>query len=191
MQDKKAETQWRKASISFNNYKKFIESKKNKFDLSLIDLLYISNFKGGNASIHEDDFHINQKLCSYSSQLKLIDENYKNKILAELNNNELQSLIDRVAEICNLTEGESKIDGFSSSYLSALLNSYFPALIPILDRRILINLKLVTENDLDSQKQVKNIKSFYSNLILKLANESRISGKTIRELDKEYFTKKL
>ena len=42
--DKAAETKWDKAAISLENYKEYYKKKTNKFDLTLIDLLYISNF---------------------------------------------------------------------------------------------------------------------------------------------------
>ena len=96
-----------------------------------------------------------------------------------------------VDEIVRLTDKEStrtKIDGFSSSYLSALLNAHFPDLIPILDRRLLINLVLVTKSDEDSQGQIKNIKSFYGSLIKRFAEIVKESGKGIREVDREYFS---
>ena len=44
--DKRATTQWDKSSISYKNYQSYIANKPQKFELTLIDLLYISNFKG-------------------------------------------------------------------------------------------------------------------------------------------------
>jgi hypothetical protein len=44
--NKKAKTQWLKSAISYDNYNKFIKNKLDKFELTYIDLLYISNFKG-------------------------------------------------------------------------------------------------------------------------------------------------
>jgi len=74
-----------------------------------------------------------------------------------------------ITTICNLTHKTTftKIDGFSVSYLSALLSSYFPTLIPILDRRVLINLSLVKTADIDNYGQIKNIQRFYGPLVKK------------------------
>ena len=67
-----------------------------------------------------------------------------------------------IKRACDLTKMKTstKIDGIGVSYLSALLNAYFPNLIPILDRRMLINLKLVKRADLvESTKQIKKLKT--------------------------------
>tara|TARA_R110002167_G_scaffold134051_7_gene319389 strand:- start:8521 stop:8706 length:186 start_codon:yes stop_codon:yes gene_type:complete len=54
--DKRAEKQWQKSKYSFENYINYISRKKDKYHLSLLDLLYISNFKGGNATINEPEW---------------------------------------------------------------------------------------------------------------------------------------
>jgi len=72
--------------------------------------------------------------------------------------------------------------------LTTLLHFYFPNLYPILDRRVLNGLKLITETDLDKQGQVKKLKDFYSKLILEFKQRTRTQ--TIRELDKELFITK-
>ena len=82
----------------------------------------------------------------------------------------------------------SNFKGIGASYLSALLNAYFPSLIPILDRRMLINLRLVKKNDLYENKQIKNIENFYGKLVersAELLNEGK--GNTLRDIDREYF----
>ena len=82
----------------------------------------------------------------------------------------------------------NNINGFKYSYMSALLHAYFPNLLPILDRRILINLELVTINDIDSTKQVKKIEQFYGSLVNKF-RDILIADKTklIRNVDYEIF----
>lgn len=55
------EKRWYKLGISLNNYKNYI-SRKTTTNLTLIDLLYISNFKGGNAAIHEEEYALNVRL---------------------------------------------------------------------------------------------------------------------------------
>jgi hypothetical protein len=194
MIDKKSNTQWTKASISYLNYQEYIKKKgEDKFALTLIDLFYISNFKGGNATINENENMVLQKLKSYSSILSEIEKKFKNKKLSDLDIVELNQLIDLVNSICELTNKKTstKIDGFSDSYLSALLSAYFPKLIPILDRRILINLNIVKNKDVNKQGQVKNIRSFYPELLLKIKELSILKNMEIREIDRELFIKKL
>jgi len=192
-QDKKATTQWKKSAISFKNYQDYIEDKSEKFNLSLIDLLYVSNFKGGNATINEAENIINNKLKAYSKGLIDINNEFNNQTLAFLTADQVNLLIVKILEIYNLTKKESgtKIDGFSTSYLSALLSAYFPDLIPILDRRVLINLGLVKMTDIDKSRQIKKIHNFYPELIKRFAELSREKALSIREIDESLFTIKL
>jgi len=192
-QDKKAFTQWTKSSISYKNYQDFIDKKSERFELSLIDLLYISNFKGGNSTINEPETTIDNKLTKYSKILVEIKDKFSGKDLEHLSDNEINELTILVTSICNLTHKTTltKIDGFSVSYLSALLNSYFPKLVPILDRRVLINLSLVKLTDIDKYGQIKNIQRFYDPLMKKFAELSKKEQLSIREIDKYLFTTKL
>lgn len=192
-QNKRATTLWNKASISYQNYQDYIDQKEDRFKLTIIDLLYISNFKGGNATINESYIIVEKKLLSYSKILIEINNQFRSSSLAELSDKGTENLITKVVSICKLTvKGtEKKIDGFSSSYLSALLNAYFPFLIPILDRRVLINLNLVISKDISSTGQIKNIQKFYPSLIKKMAEISRLNNKNIREIDKQAFTANL
>jgi hypothetical protein len=187
--DKKAFNLWNKANRSYENYQNYLIKKEKRFDLSLIDLLYISNFKGGNATINEPESLINNKLASYSKKLFYIESEYKNSSLADLDSTQIQKLINLVLEICNLTRKDevTRIDGFSVSYLSALLNAYFPKLIPILDRRVLTNLNLISNNDVNRQGQIKNIQRFYKPLIERIAIISKETGRPIREIDQQLF----
>lgn len=191
--DKRALTQWKKSSISYQNYQNYISNKNNKFELTFIDLLYVSNFKGGNATINEPEREINQKLKSYSKLFLTIEYEFQNLKLSNLSIKQINRLNTLVNEVCDLTlkKSEYKIDGFSISYLSALLNAYFPLLIPILDRRILINIELVTEKDRDKQDQIKDIQRFFSPLIKKMAEISKEFQKSIREIDRELFVLKI
>lgn len=191
--DPSAATQWKKSNISFENYQNYIKTKQNRFELTLIDLLYISNFKGGNATINEPEYEINYKLGAYTNKLWMIEKEFYNKSLAELNSQELERLADLVSEICDLTNNnqETSIDGFRISYLSALLSAHFPNLIPILDRRVLKGLKLVTEQDENTQGQIKNIQRFYRSLMEKVASMSKYMGLSVREIDRKLFVTRI
>lgn len=194
--DNKASKQWEKSAFSFKNYQDLINNKSERFKLSLVDLLYISNFKGGNSTINEDETTINKKLEDYTKVLIKIDKKFNGKSLQELAISEIEELINLITLICNLTHKETstKIDGFSVSYLSALLSSYFPTLIPILDRRVLINLNLVDSNnnsEVDKYGQIKNIQRFYPPLVKKFAELCEEKKMSVRDIDKTVFTIKI
>lgn len=193
--DKRATTRWINSNVSYKNYQKYIMSKGEKrFDLTMTDLLYVSNFKGGNASIHEEEEIVNDKLKAYSKKLIEIHKMFGERGLSNLIEVECKELIDLLTDACNLTkQKETKIYGIGASYLSALLNAYFPNLIPILDRRMLINLRLVSNDDLvKSTKQIKNIEVFYGKLVERCAELLREGkGKTLRDIDREYFIRVL
>jgi len=192
-QDNKALTLWTKSAISYKNYQDFIDKKNERFKLTFIDLLYISNFKGGNATINELESTIDHKLTNYSKVLIDINEKFISKPLHQLSDIEIVELIFLITSICNLTHKttRTKIDGFSVSYLSALLSSYFPELVPILDRRVLINLRLVTSADIGKYGQIKNIQRFYDPLVKKFAQQCKEEELSVREFDKYLFTTKL
>jgi hypothetical protein len=182
----KAQTLWSKAKISLENYNNYLDLKQDRFHLTLIDLLFISNFKGGNATIQEETSKIDEKL-------KAIEKDFGSISLQNLDSKQLDKLIDIINDVIALSKKEeTEIDGFKSSYISALLHAYFPNLIPILDRRLLINLNLVFNKDqLDTQRQVKQIETFYGDLIRKFYELSDNQKKSIRELDKEFFAYEL
>ena len=194
--DKKdrALTLWKKSEKSLENYRNYIKRKgENKFQLSLIDLLYISNFKGGNASIHEEEHFIANKLKQYSCLLLVIEKNFAQNKITDLSQPEVEQLVQYSQEFLNLSKKlETAIDGFKSSFLSALLHAYFPDLFPILDRRVLMNLEIITSKNIyDGSGQVKNISQFYPELILKFQERCRALNTSVREVDKLYFIKQL
>ena len=47
-------TGWNKSEISLLNYQRYILKKADKFRLGLIDLLYVSNFKGEKITINDN-----------------------------------------------------------------------------------------------------------------------------------------
>lgn len=142
----RALTNWQKSEASIKNYRNYIDRKTDKFQLTLIDLLYVSNFKGGNATINEDEKVIETKLQAYGNILLLIDQEFYSQTLVQLSGSKLERLIELAGNFLGLGKNsETSIDGFKFSFLSALLHIYFPNLLPILDRRLLINLELVTD----------------------------------------------
>jgi hypothetical protein len=189
--DERASARWDKSDISYKNYISYIDRKDDKFKLTLIDHLYVSNFKGGNATVNEPEKDIEKKLKQYEQVLVKIEKQIK-KSLSQLDDKEKEGLISIATEAFDLTTpaSESKIDGFSISFVSALLHFYFPNLLPILDRRVLNGLDLLKKCDIDNQGQVKNIKRFYPELIKAFGLELKKNPnrfKTIREYDRELF----
>ena len=188
--DKRALKLWDKSDISYKNYSDFISSKTDKFRLTFIDLLYVSNFKGGYATINEPEHIITNKLTAYGQIFEVINSKFQNKDLKYLTDIETTELISLADKLILLTDykSDNKIDGFSVSFLTTLLHFYFSNLYPILDRRVLNGLKLITINNLDKQGQVKKLNTFYSKLILEF--KQKTEHKSIRELDRELFITK-
>ena len=183
-------TRWEKADISYQNYAEYLRRKPLPFDLSLIDLLYISNFKGGNASIQESELSINQKLKKYSDDIHKIEDRFGKRNLRDLNEIDLKFLQTSCIDFLNLVKKDSlfRIDGFGSSYTSALLHFHFPKLIPILDRRVLNGAGIKAKTN--KQGQIVDIERYYPELIQyfhrELGNRPEIE---LRNLDKELFIK--
>lgn len=190
--DKRATTLWDKSNKSYINYQNYLERKEDKFRLTMVDLLCISNFKGGFGSIHEEEKEVRRKLIAYSKVLVEIDARFGGRELWELSEEQCDELIGLIKRACDLTKMKTstKIDGIGVSYLSALLNAYFPKLIPIIDRRILINMKLVAQKDV-RYGQIVDIENFYEPLVKRVATIWRESGTDIREIDEAYFKRKL
>jgi hypothetical protein len=183
-------TRWEKADISYRNYAAYLMRKPLPYDLSLIDLLYVSNFKGGNASVQEGESRINLKLKKYSDIIRKVAERFGNRNLRDLNEIELKSLQKFSAEFLTLARKDSlfRIDGFGSSYTSALLHFHFPTLIPILDRRVLNGAGINAE--INAQGQVIDIERYYPELIQYFHRELRNRPEIdLRAFDKELFIK--
>lgn len=88
---------WEKANISYKNYLTYLGRKDGRFKLTLIDLLYVSNFKGGYASIHENESSVNAKLEKYSEHLKEIHNRFGSRRLGDLTTEELQVLQEKAS----------------------------------------------------------------------------------------------
>lgn len=190
--DTRAKNTWRKSRVSWSYYQEYLKQKNKPFLIELIDLLFISNFKGGNASINEDPIKLTEKLKDYSDKLLEIKNRFTKTKLHELDTQELKDLIDLSNGLMPLTSNEkTKIDGFGPSYLSALLSAHFPELLPILDRRILSGLQ-VKSTKVNSEGQVENIGKYYHLVIRGVYMLSKASnGTSVIEIDETLFSQKL
>lgn len=183
----RAETTWERQDVAFRNYQLLIARKKRKHELSLLDLLHVSNFKGGNASITATDEEIKKRLKSYSDVLEKLLEVFGATSLAELNERETKTLVADCGRFLRLTRIRSTyIRGLGPSYASALLAAHFPTLVPVLDRRIINGLGLTA--DRDSQGQVRRIEKHYPEVIRAFRRRLRAGeANDVRELDRVLF----
>jgi hypothetical protein len=190
MPDKAAEARWARLAISLDHYTKYLAAKpaKARFSLSVLDLLFIRNFKAGNASVTEPPDSLKLKLRAYGSALRAIHQAFPSRALRTLAAKELSALIklgDRTLKLAG--DPSTSIAGFGPSYVSALLAAFFPRLLPVLDRRVLNGADILVE--LTSQNQVIRIQEHYGTLIRKshqvLQAEPNLE---LRELDRRWFT---
>lgn len=179
---------WEKKNKIYKDYIQYIENKDDRFDLTYIDLLYIRNFKGGAASIHEKEIDANNKLKAYSKILKKIEDEFNRKgNIKKLNENQMDSLKEKMKALLNATkENRTKIDGFKASRASALLHFYFPDLLPIMDKNVLVGIGEYTEKD--GKKKVDYTTENYSKVIDHFHHHLKGNDdKSLREYDKEFF----
>lgn len=179
-------TTWTMLDNALSHFRSHIRTKSN-FTLSIVDLLYVSNFKGGNASITEPEPALSTKLEIYSQHLTRIARSFGEKKLHELTEPELRRLKQAGSEFLMLTRSSAtRIRGFGPSYASALLFGYFPDLFPVVDRHVLNGAGIAVQ--IDSQRQVRRIEGHYEELLGRfyaaLVREPSIS---LRELDKRWF----
>jgi hypothetical protein len=192
-ESKRAKNKWDKARISYDYAKKYLAKKEEteKYSLSIIDLILISNFKGGSASICEPIDSAQKRLLQYSEKLKEIAKRFGTANLSNLSKESLEKLAEMAFSFILMTkEVETEIDGFGPSYASALLNIYFPELLPIIDRRVL-NGAEIEGVKLDSQKQVINIERHYKDYITYCHNWLQQSSHSLETLDRELFSAEL
>lgn len=188
MIDRKAKSRWERLDIALQNYLTYIKS-TDKYELTFIDLLHISNFKGGNSSITENVDRVNEKIKNHSVLLKKIRKIFKSSNLGELDDKDFGILNECINDMIYLSKDQrTSIKGFGVSYFSALYHAHFPNLIPILDRRMLCNSKILDYREVEG-KQIKNIEKYYKKLMQWNKDKMNEAGKTLREIDREYFVK--
>jgi len=180
---------WNKARTPYGYLRSYILNKPvtHSYHLTLIDLVLVSNFKGGSATIAEPQDSLDQKLKSYSQKLSHIGCEFGKKSLSILKDRELTELILLASGFCELSKStDAKINGFGPSFATALLNVNFPKLLPILDKRGLngADIKNVKTN---SQGQVLGIESHYPDLIRYFYKRTNEDSMTVEEIDKEIF----
>ena len=186
---------WEKMNAALKNYSAYLARNKSK-PLGLIDLLYISNFKGGNAAVCENEADVDEKLKNYDAVFVKIREKFGEKKLEELESEKVDELCGLAQDVFTLArQKETKIDGFKESYLSALMHAHFPNLLPIIDRRVMVGAGIITEKNKNlhfkSGNQLRDIPEDYPRLIRKSHKDLKEikEAKNLRELDKYYFAR--
>lgn len=187
----RAVNRWHKARRAYAYASARIAERRatHRFAIDHIDLVLVSNFKGGNASIAEPLEVLEEKLKAYNACLLGIAEGFKGKRLRDLKDAQVLKLCGQAADFLQLTlSNETKIDGFGPSYASALLNIYFPDLLPILDRRVLLAAD-APQVQVKSQGQIRKIEQHYSWLIQETHRHLKRNRKlTMSQLDFELFS---
>ena len=185
----KPETLWAYADMTFKNYQRFVGD-RNRFAVEYMDLLFVSNYKGGNGFIIGSADEVNIKLKAHHKLLKSINDTFPNACLRDLNDDDISQLSEIMNVAFDTCENES-IGGFGVSYCSTLYHFVLPDLIPIVDRRVLIGLEIVKNPDQIHKydNQVDNIRQYYKPLLKELNRQLKYTSKTLREIDKQYFIK--
>lgn len=186
-ENKKAITAWENADRAFALYQDYIKSKTDRFALSVVDLMFVSNFKGGNASVSGETTEIQNNLKYYSTILREINQLFGQTPLCDLETNKVTMLI-ALCQKSFLVLERYHIKGFSYSYWSAMLCAHFPNLLPILDRWVVTNLAICHEKD--SQAQIKEMRQYYSEVIWRFHRLTKERNLTVRELDRYLFSQR-
>jgi hypothetical protein len=176
---------WKRLNIALESFREHIEDKgSNKFDLTEVDLLHTSNFKGGNASICEPLDTLREKLGIYSKILHEIGDSQ----LVDLQKDELGSLVSPANSFLQLTLSPgTKIYGFGPTYASAVLSAHYTDLLPVIDKWVLNGAGIV---EAEPKKPIDDIEVYYGELIDRCwCHLQKNSGLTLRGLDLQWYTK--
>jgi hypothetical protein len=182
---------WEKYQLSYDLLISYINSKREdrKYELDIVDLMYVRNFKGGSASINEDEEKLKKKLIKYSILIKSISEMYLTESLFDLSEDQMQKLKNIAVKFIYLSkEEETKIKGFGPSFTSALLHAHFPKLLPIIDRRVINGTGL---KKVKRKQQVTNSEKYYGKVVEIFWNRVHKSKESIRDVDKYFFSEPL
>lgn len=186
---------WDNYAITLKSYQTYLKQKvkagKSQYDLDFTDLLYASNYKAGSGSIQEDFSNPKSKanLTLYGDLLKEIHGSFNERGLESLDEEGLGKLVsyaDRMVELCSAHH----VKGLGVPYCSALFHMHFPDLFPVLDRNVLLGIGDIVEmNNIQKSGQIWKIERYYEGLIRKLYAYLINSTKSLRDADRELFSK--
>lgn len=191
---------WTGAANTLKNYETYIKTRGvNIFDIGYIDLLFVSNYKGGNSTIGGSSEDVYKRLHPHRERLALIKREFANNSnnysLASLSADKkgnLKNLSNLMADAFNDCKAENScIKGFGTAYCSALYHLHFPDLIPVIDRRVLINGGFERLTFIGTQ--VKDLHIHYDGLLERIHADLDIQGlyKSMRDWDKDFFTRRI
>jgi hypothetical protein len=189
----KAGGTWDRAAHAYEHYLEYVANKPDRHALSFTDLVYIKNFKGGSTIIAEPLATLSPKLQQYEQALRQAAECREfSSPLKDVHDSDYALARSRmVAFVAMAQSSRAKINGFGVSFSSALLHFYFPALVPILDRRA-VNGAGLNGIKVDGQDQVTNLLELYPALIDCFRARLKADAKlTLRSLDRHFFSQEL
>lgn len=190
---KRDRDRWAGADDTLENYSAYVKNRKEGlFDVGYMDLLFVSNYKGGNSVIAGSSEEVYKCLHPHRERLHLIERTFADKTLQSLNTGEggelemLASLMAEAFEDCKADE--SSVKGFGTAKCSALYHLHFPKLIPVIDRRVLINRR--SPNLKFDGNQVKDLHTHYKQLLETIHKDLQGENpyKSLRDWDKKFFT---
>jgi hypothetical protein len=191
--DKKAISQWDRSQHAYEHYLRFIAAKPDHYALTITDLIFVKNFKGGSATIAEPVATLTGKLQPYEKAIRLcaVDPAF-GLTLASIPNQDYGRVRDLMVSFSGLPElPASDINGFGCSFASALLHFYFPEAVPILDKRAL-NGAGIQGLQVDKYNNVLNLLELYPALIDACRTQLQQRPRsTLRQLDRALFIQKL
>lgn len=178
---------WSRLNVAFDLFRAYVHGKRKPYQLSVLDLLYASNFKGGNASVCEPLSSLVTRLLPYSTLLNEIDANFGMLQLRKLTKSQLGELKRLAASFLALTlVPELKIDGFGPAYASAVLCAHFPDLLPVIDKWVLNGAGIATAV---KKKPIEGMEQYYGDLLEKFwIRLKKHPNRTLREQDEKWYT---
>ena len=169
-------------------FRSHVQGKSKLYVLTELDLLYASNFKGGNSSICELPSSIEDKLKRYQEILQKIVVSFGQFQLRDLDVPQVDALGKMARSFLDTTLSEGqKIDGFGPAYASAVLAAHLPDLLPVIDKWVLNGAGL-----LKAQKKVpvENIETHYEEFLrLCWLELNKHKQSSLRQLDFKWYTK--
>jgi hypothetical protein len=191
-----AASRWDRYREPYRYLQNYIKSKgKRHYQLTYIDLVLASNFKGGRGAITEPWDSLQSKLPIFSTLLEDISDAFGARMIPDLSPQEKKDWALKGCKFLSQTK-ETDIKGFKASYSSALLNAYFPDLYPIIDKWVLrgVSFKVRSFPKVEFEKeddQVIDIEKYYRphlNYYWTRVRRNRMQEGIMERIDRELFS---
>lgn len=190
---KRAASQWDRAQSAYDYYAGFISSKSDRYALSVVDLVFVRNFKGGSTIVCEPEASLKSKIQLYENDLRDFAKKWANfPSLGKVSEASYGGLRDDIVAYVSLPmRNRYHIKGFAHSFVSALLHFHFPNLVPILDKRAL-NGCGIQGLKVGYGGNVTNMVELYPHLIDEFRSKLVADpSASLRSIDRGFFVQKL